>query len=201
MGAPGKWKHGLKPAVPWWFKFEPCPYLSQMDLHRSMVQDSARSLELNPNGAGKGAVHSIGQVAGSMRRAQITGDTRKMIGEPLAFCGRLGTRLIATALVQKGFFDSGRRWEFFHVGVFKKLGTPPGTWLPFGFPFKPCKTGALILRSPHMNIKGYTLEVGKTSSARQREADVCTKPISPRTDLPQKAFLASKPNLCKLTGV
>ena len=23
MGRPGKWKHGLKPAVPWWFNFDP----------------------------------------------------------------------------------------------------------------------------------------------------------------------------------
>ena len=22
---PGKWKHGLKPAVPWWFNFDPHP--------------------------------------------------------------------------------------------------------------------------------------------------------------------------------
>ena len=22
---PGKWKHGLKPAVPWWFNFDPYP--------------------------------------------------------------------------------------------------------------------------------------------------------------------------------
>ena len=24
---PGKWKHGLKPAVPWWFNFDPYPYV------------------------------------------------------------------------------------------------------------------------------------------------------------------------------
>ena len=24
---PGKWKHGLKSAVPWWFNFDPCPHV------------------------------------------------------------------------------------------------------------------------------------------------------------------------------
>ena len=23
---PGKWKHGLKPAVPWWLNFDPYPF-------------------------------------------------------------------------------------------------------------------------------------------------------------------------------
>ena len=23
MGCPGKWQHGPKPAVPWWFNFDP----------------------------------------------------------------------------------------------------------------------------------------------------------------------------------
>ena len=26
---PGKWKHGLKPGLPWWFNFDPYPYLLQ----------------------------------------------------------------------------------------------------------------------------------------------------------------------------
>ena len=26
MGCPGKWKYGLRPAVPWWFYFDPYPY-------------------------------------------------------------------------------------------------------------------------------------------------------------------------------
>ena len=26
MGCSGKWKHGLKPAVLWWFNFDPYPY-------------------------------------------------------------------------------------------------------------------------------------------------------------------------------
>ena len=26
MGCPGKWKEGLKAAVPWWFYFAPYPY-------------------------------------------------------------------------------------------------------------------------------------------------------------------------------
>ena len=26
MGCPAKWKHELKPAVPWWFYFDPYPY-------------------------------------------------------------------------------------------------------------------------------------------------------------------------------
>ena len=27
---PRKWKHGLKPVIPWWFNFDPYPYVTQL---------------------------------------------------------------------------------------------------------------------------------------------------------------------------
>ena len=29
---PGKWKHGLKPAVPWWFHFDPYPFAFENEI-------------------------------------------------------------------------------------------------------------------------------------------------------------------------
>ena len=35
---PVKWKHGPKPAVPWWFNFDPYPYLRCFLLYRNEMQ-------------------------------------------------------------------------------------------------------------------------------------------------------------------
>ena len=34
---PGKWKHGLKPAVPWWFHFDPYPHENGKGRDRSQL--------------------------------------------------------------------------------------------------------------------------------------------------------------------
>ena len=56
---PCKWKHGLKPAVPWWFSFDPYPCLKfpgqavgAADGPRGSAFAASRQLEQTPQGAG-----------------------------------------------------------------------------------------------------------------------------------------------------
>ena len=39
---PGNWKHGPKPAVPWWFYFDPCPHGSDGLRRSNHVHDLGR---------------------------------------------------------------------------------------------------------------------------------------------------------------